>query len=76
MHSMDTRKAPVAFSSIRDVSLKAAQGGNLASSLDNLSIAWQTDDLPILRLASNTLELLKQNRLVILLWAGGHPALS
>ena len=56
--------------------MRAAQGEGLASSLDNLSIAWTAEDLPILRSALNTIDLIRTGRLSMMIWAGGHPTMA
>lgn len=71
--SIDRISSPNNFSQQVQVLLSP---GDEQVNLFNLSLSWPDDKLPMLQMAMNTIELAKQNRLIMLIWASGHPWLQ
>lgn len=59
----------IKFSEQRELNIS---GGKEMVDLDSIDAGWTCEQLPTLRTAYNTLELAKQSRLLVLIWASGH----
>jgi len=68
---LDKMTAPVVFS--EPVEIHMGAGGSPQAKLDDVSLSWTSEQLPNLRSALNTLALVKQSRLLMTVWAAGHP---
>ena len=67
---LDTDNCPVTFSSQKELLLPQV------NDLNNIKFDWSIEDLPVLRTALNTIDLVKNSRLMMFIWIGGHPSLS
>ena len=67
---MDKISGPINFSEQNEILMSPGTG---QAQLNDVSIQWTEEQLPTLRTARNSLDLIKKSRVLILLWASGHP---
>ena len=68
--SLDTDKSPITFSSQQEI--KLSQQYNLK----NICVNWEHSELPIIRTAMNTVQLINSSRLQMFIWIGNHPLIG
>jgi len=68
--ALDRTTAPVVYSQQTEHTLLCG------APLEEVAISWMDEQLPTLRSARNTLALARKSRLLMTVWAGGHPAFS
>ena len=44
--------------------------------MSDISLGWEVHDLPVLRTALNNIDLVRQSRLGMFIWIGGHPNIT
>ena len=71
-YGLDKVYAPITYS--EQVQLLMSPGYT-QENLNQVSLGWEYGQLPTLRSAFNTLDLIKKSRLIMLIWASGHEDL-
>ena len=69
--SLESMPGQINFSEQQEVIISGGRYSEIVD-LDSIDISWMNEQLPTLRTAYNSLELVKQCRLLVLIWASGH----